>query len=280
MKVILLALSLITPIVSKSDVLLKDIGIIGLASHDMFSWDRKNEVNTENGRLDLSTIFDYEGGSRWEKGGDPKNAENSPVWTVTKNLVKYYKKELQVTNSSTIARVNTVKHFHGQIKESYERLSLLEFPTKGLNEMVNNIEQAALRAMHDILPGRVNTYRNVLFPFKSFSLTNFLLAKFYLNKKELNQKVKYFDGDYDDEYKNIKIPFTDVVIDLKEVDRKFIEKFSPYNHKEMLEELKRVGSGEILISDVSFINHISTLFRKGICSKDNKWILNTVPCED
>ena len=77
-----------------SEVKLRDIGVIGLASHDMFTWDRVNEVNLENGRLDLSTIFDYKNGSRWKKGGNPKNGENSPVWSITKRLVKFYKKEL------------------------------------------------------------------------------------------------------------------------------------------------------------------------------------------
>ena len=49
-------------IASLPSVRVKDIGVIGLSSHDMFTWDRKSEVNLENGRLDLSTIFDYDSG--------------------------------------------------------------------------------------------------------------------------------------------------------------------------------------------------------------------------
>jgi len=259
-----------------SEVLLKDIGVIGLASHDLFTWDRENEVNTENGRLDLSTIFDYENGSRWEKGGNPKNAENAPVWSITKRLVQFYKSELSI-NNKTQARINTVKYFHQMIKESYVRLSGLEFPSFAVDENVTNTEQAVLRALHDILPGKAKIYRR-FFPVKEFKLTNFLFAKFYLNEKELNQKIAYFNGDYDQEYKEIKIPFTRRVINLKEVDGAFIEKFSEYNQARMLAELKRVGDGDITISEVYFIHHVKELFQKGLCSKNNKWIQNNLIC--
>jgi hypothetical protein len=122
---------------SYSKVLLKDIGIIGLASHDLFAWDRKNEVNTENGRLDLSTIFDYTDGKRWKKGGNPKNGENSPVWTITKNLVNFYKEKIKTMNSDE-ARILTVNHFHSMVKESYERLTEQSFPETTINQMVTN----------------------------------------------------------------------------------------------------------------------------------------------
>ena len=102
----------------KADGLLKDIGIIGLASHDIFAWDRKKEINTENGRLDLSTIFDYENGDRWKKGGNPKNTENSPVWSITKRLVNFHKKQLKIVDKVE-ARKRTVKHFHEMIKLSF-----------------------------------------------------------------------------------------------------------------------------------------------------------------
>jgi hypothetical protein len=253
------------------EVLLRDIGVIGLSSHDMFTWDKEREVNLENGRLDLSTIFDYENGSRWEKGGNPKNAENAPVWTITKGLVKYYKNELK-KNDKTTARLNTVKHFHNMVKESFERLSSLEFPVEGLNADVTNTEQAVMRALHDILPGRVKTYRSRMFPIRDFNLTNFIFAKFNLNEKELNQPIKYYDGDYDSEYKAIKIPFTRKKINLKEIDGKFISNFSEYDQDNMLRELKRVGDGEIHMSQVYFIHHFKELYSKGICSTDNGWI--------
>ena len=251
-------------------VLLRDIGIIGLSSHDLFAWDRKNEVNTENGRFDLSTIFDWEEGARWEKGGNPKNAENAPVYTVTMILVDHHKAELKKGLSQEDARRSTVKLFHSMIKDSYERLSGMKFPKLGINQMVNNTEQAALRGMHDILPGKVKLFNRL--GRKELKLTNMLFAKTRLNEQELNQEVPYFDGDYDYEYQNIKIPFTKVTVNLKKVDGEFIEKFSPYKQADMLAELKTVGEGKLHISEVSFMHHISDLYAKGMCSLGNDWM--------
>lgn len=259
-----------------ASVLLKDVGIMGLASHDMFAWDRKNEVNTENGRLDLSTIFDYKDGKRWKKGGNPKNAENAPVYTITMMLVNYHKSELKKGLTYEEARKNTVKHFHSMIKESFTRMSGQDFPTIGRYEDVTNIEQAAMRGLHDILPGKVKLFGRKK---SELVLTNVWKAKTFLNEKEMNQAIKNFDGDYDDEYKHINIPFTRKDINLMKVDGEFIEKFSPYNQSEMLAELALVGKGEIQIEEVFFIHHLEELFSKGICSKNNLWISQEIPCE-
>lgn len=274
MKYFFLFLILSTQVQARA--LLRDIGVVGLMSHDIFAWDHKAEVNTENGRLDLSTIFDWENGTRWEKGGNPKNGENAPVYTITMQLVKFYKNELK-TNSPEVARQKTVVHFQGMIKESFERLSGLTFPHEGVNGKVTNTEQAALRGLHDILPGRVKLFNRPLR--KELKVTNAFNAKFKLNEEELNQELKDFDGDYDDEYKNIKIPFTKVVINLKEVDRKFIEKFSDLKQEEMLLELAQVGKGEIGIQDVSFIHHISALVSKAICPTGNSWMPQNISCK-
>jgi hypothetical protein len=259
----------------KAEVLLKDIGIIGLMSHDIFAWNHKTEVNTENGRLDLSTIFDFDNGSRWEKGGNPKNGENSPVYTITMKLLNYYKSELKKSDSK-IARQKTVLLFHHMIKESFVRLSGLPFPETGLSEKVTNTEQAALRGMHDILPGRVKLFGRLLR--KELVLTNAFTAKLKLNEAELNQKITYFNGDYDEEYKHIKIPFTKKVINLKEVDAKFIEKFSPYKQAEMLDALKKVGLGEKNLQDVFFMHNLSDLVSKAICPTGNEWMPQDIVC--
>lgn len=277
MKIVSLLIVLCMASAQASEVHLRDIGVIGLASHDMFAWDRKTQLNTENGRLDLSTIFDYEDGKRWKKGGDKKNGENAPVWTITKGLVNFHRNLLKQGDSFEAARKKTVKEFHRQIHVSYKRLSGLEFPKAGINASVTNTEQAAMRGLHDILPGRVKIIREN-FPLKSFALTSFSLRKFYLNNKELDQKISYFNGDYDQEYQEIRIPFIRKVINLKEVDKKFIEKFSPYSQAAMLDELKQVGEGTLAIYQVSFIHHIFELFQKGICHTDNEWMPKEVPC--
>lgn len=275
MKTILLLL-ILSSSAQASQVLLKDIGVIGLMSHDIFAWDAKTERNTENGRLDLSTIFDYEDGKRWKKGGNTKNGENSPVWTVTMKLVEHYQQELK-SKSPAEARKSTVRVFHSMIKDSFVRISGNAFPEQGINAPVTNSEQAALRGLHDILPGRVNTYdRKIL---KDFALTNFLFAKFRLNEKEMNQVIPNFNGDYAEEYKNIQIPFSKKVVNLKEVDGKFIERWSSYKQEEMLQELAEVGKGKRHLSEVSFMYEVVMMARKAICPMGNQWMPHEVSCQ-
>lgn len=251
-------------------VLLKDIGVIGLSSHDLFTWDRVNEVNLENGRFDLSTIFDYEEGKRWKKGGNPKNAENAPVYSVTMGLVDYYKSELKKGLSPEMARKSTVKVFHQMVRESFVRLTGLPFPEVGMNESVTNTEQAAMRGLHDILPGRIKLFDRI--GRKELDVTNLFLAKTRLNQKELDQEIPYYNGDYDEEYLAIKIPFSKKTINLKALDGEFIDKFSPYKQSEMLEELALVGKGELSISELGFVQHLGELYAKGICSEGNQWM--------
>jgi hypothetical protein len=253
----------------------RDIGVIGLMSHDIFAWDREKSENTENGRLDLSTIFDHNGGQDWSTGGNPKNCENAPVCTITMRLVEYYQEQLKSQNADD-ARRSTVVLFHEWVKESYVRLSGLELPQEARDEAVNNVEQAALRGMHDILPGKIKLFHRPLLT--TLDLTNFLFAKTQLNDDELDQEVAPFDGDYDPEYKAIKIPFSSVVINLMEVDGQFIETYSPYKQADMLADLRRAGRGEINIQNVFFMHHISDLVAKALCSKGNVWMPDDLDC--
>lgn len=254
----------------KAQVLLQDIGVIGLASHDLFTWDRENEVNLENGRLDLSTIFEFENGKRWKKGGNPKNEENAPVYTVTMRLVSSYQALLKKGMPSDAARKMVVQEFHAMVKASFERMTGLKFPATGINEEVTNVEQAAMRGLHDILPGRVKLFDRI--GRKELNVANVWFAKTKLNDKELNQTIPFYNGDYDSEYKAIKIPFSRKVINLKAVDGEFIQKFSPYTQEEMLSELALLGKGEITPEDIPFMQHLKELFGKGICSKGNAWM--------
>lgn len=273
---LILALSAFS-ISASAHVLLRDIGVIGLMSHDIFAWDRKAEVNTENGRLDLSTIFDFAEGTRWEKGGNPKNEENAPVYTIAMQLVEFYKAALEVGESPLNARRMTVAEFHRMVEDSYQRMFGESFPQQALLEHPNNLEQAALRAMHDILPGRVKLYDRSFR--RELVMTSFFTAKTMLNEKELNQPLKPFDGDYDSEYKAIKIPFSGVTINLKKVDGQFIEKFSPYRQTDMLAELALVGQGRKLLQETSFAFRLRDLIGKALCAENNPYMPQNRVCQ-
>ena len=259
----------------KAQVQVRDVGVIGLMSHDLFSWDPRSEQNRENGRLDLSTIFDYNQGLSWQQGGDPKNAENSPVFSVTMELVEYYS-DLVKTHSALVARQQTVVYFHSLVSSSLKRMTGVEFPETTINQSVDNLEQASLRALHDILPGKIKLYDRV--GRSELVVTDVRLAKTRLNLRELNQEISYYNGDYDKEYEAIEMA-PNRFINLKKVDATFIEKFSPYTQSEMLSELAQVGRGELLIEDVSFHFHIQEMIAKGLCGKDNIWMPQERKCE-
>lgn len=275
------------PIYSPPQVLVKDIGIIGLASHDIFAWDKKTAQNTENGRLDLSTIFDYEGGKRWQKGGNPKNAENAPVYSVTMNLIKFYQHELKELKKvhtlsaeevQYLARKKTVQYFHQMVKESFERMLQLPFPQEGINQAVTNSEQSVFRSLHDLLPGKIKFLGRPLLKNQLMTVTNPLFARFHLNEEELNQSIKSFDGDYDQEYQKIKIPFSRKVVNLKQIDQDFIAQYSPYQLTDLLSELALVGAGKIQLHETSFHHHLLDLFAKAICPINNQWMPQTIHC--
>ena len=256
--------------------LVRDIGVVGLFSHDIFSWDRDIEVNKENGRLDLSTIFDYENGKRIKRGGDPKNSENAPVYAITMQLVDFYEQRLRKTSGSKVekearARKDTVILFHKWVRESFTRLTLVSFPKLGLDEDVTNVEQAAMRAMHDILPGKISLIRRFA-PIKEFTVTDWKFARLKLNDKELDQEIPSFDGKYAEEYRSISIPFTNRTIDLREIDKEFVEKFSDYDFEAMQTELQSLGSDEISFKGLSFGEDLELMLQKAICSNGNVWM--------
>lgn len=269
-------LSAVLPTLVKAQTRVMDIGVMGLASHDIFTWSKSEKRNLENSRLDLSTIFDYNEGKDWESGGNPKNSENAPVWSVTKRLVEYYKLLLEYYTHEE-ARKMTVEFFHNLVRISYKNLTLKEFPTSAINKKASNIEQAVMRAMHDILPGSIKLYRPIGYPAQFIDLTDFRYSKLFLNLKELEQEIPFYDGDYDDNYKNIILP-NNLIINLKEIDRNFISNNSHLDLDFMLGQFKRASVGEISFKEISFMKHIEILFSKAICSKNNKWINNRIPC--
>ncbi|MGI0118208.1 hypothetical protein [Zooshikella sp. RANM57] len=276
-----------------------DVGVMGLASHDLFQWNGKTQQNVENGRLDLSTIFDYQDGERILQGGNPKNISNAPVYTITQTLVSFYngkKQSLLLSGhfseeqAHSIARKETVKFFIGMIKESYPRFTGKEFPTTALNSLVTNEEQAVMRALHDVLPRTIEVVRG--FDNQPFSVTDYKYAMTFLSSAELSQPIKMYDGKYDPAYLNVLVPGRDGLqkVNLKEKDQTFIETQTDYKLEQMLAELKRYGRQQNnqqfplnLIEATSFGYHLQALFAKGLCKYNtdgttNEWMLDSVVC--
>lgn len=258
-----------------ASVLVRDVGVMGLASHDLFAWDHKKKINKENGRLDLSTIFgntfdghyidssDWFAQQNWKHLGNKKNSENAPVFTVATGLVNYFEQLIKNNVKPETARIQTLMKFHNMVQASFERLSGLPFPNAfgTSTESVTNKEQAAMRILHDILPGQV-----LLKSGKYLDVTKFKTAKTYLCEEEMDCTVKGFDGKYDPEYNNIRLPIIKwagitMKLDLQKVDRRFIEN-AGLDADLASTQLKEVGEGKLPMSETFFAPYLIQLFTK------------------
>ncbi|MCG7550461.1 hypothetical protein [Pseudoalteromonas sp. Of7M-16] len=292
---VLLLLLFSIPALAKKPVRVVDIGVMGLASHDLFQWNAQTRENEENGRFDLSTIFDYANGTKIYQGGNPKNSSNAAVYSITQNLVSFYagkkatllmSRQMTEEQAHIIARQQTVAFFMGMVIESYERFTNARFPNYALAQSVTDDEQGVMRALHDILPGKIYVNRN--FSQQQLEVTDFKLAMNQLSPTEMMQYVKFFDGAYDEEYLHVVIPgFPDSrVINLKEIDQNFIAEQTNYNLDNMLRELHFYGKFPFfgnLVEFTSFGYHLESLFAKGICNKyvdgsPNPWNSVLIEC--
>lgn len=238
----------------------EDIGVLGLLSHDLFGWDSRTQMNTDNGRLDLSTIFDFAGGTAWNTGGNPKNSENAPVFSVTMNLVDAYSKSLAHTNDPQIARRKAVGLFRDMVTASFKRVTGLPFPDSTQCSAVTNEEQAAFRALHDLLPGAIALDSgSVLY------LTDYRTARTRLSATELMRTVPSFNGTYDTSYLSISMPGNRPPINLQEADKAFIESLTSYRQADMLAELAEVGATSRTFDKLSFYSDFVSAFRKAGC---------------
>jgi hypothetical protein len=274
----LLALSA-SALAAPAPITLRDIGVLGLASHDLFQWNKAAQKSEENGRLDLSTIFDYAGGAKIQEGGNPKNSENAPVFTISRLLVLHYSlrkadlikyAHLSEADAHAASRRETVSYFIGMVKTSFARLMGMSFPEQGLFAEVTHEEQASMRALHDVLPGTMRLDRAL--GQSTADVTDYRLARTFLSPEELDQTVAAFDGQYDPRYLSIALPHGPIV-SLQDEDRAFIEAKTSYKQAAMLAEL-----GQKPVASTSFAHHLTALFRKGLCSTGNAWIPASLPC--
>ena len=242
-----------------------DVGVFGLASHDLFKWE--NGRNVENGRLDLSTLFDHD----LEQAGERKNSQNALVYSVARSLVEFYKVQRLQGQSHDEARKETVSLFLGLVKDSYERITQEPFPTRGIAGSVANEEQAAMRALHDLLPGHITVRRGL--ERRSFPVTDYRLARTSLSFVELAQAIAGFDGKYSPEYLKVALPGGRSV-NLMESDRIFVESNTSLKLDQLLQEL---GSRPFAQTTVAPL--VRSLFTKGLCTRDNPWLPAAIRCD-
>ena len=237
-------------------ITLEDLGVLQLAAHDLFLVDREEEIDLENGKLDLSTLLDY-GSENIALGGEPRNRENIMLFTVASDLGEEYLELLEKGKNAEDAQKEIVKKYHKMIKKSYKNAfgESLPEPVDGKATFTENL---ALRTIHDFLPGNIVVDRAVT-PVLDTSLHGKMLKK-----SELKQPSSKLDGQFDSEFRNIRIvipPEIDMTIDLLERDSSFAEQFdTDYTFEYFLDEVSDGSFDE----DDEVMKQIRNLFSKGL----------------
>ena len=244
---------------TKTTISLYNLGLLQLAAHDFFNVDRQAEVDSENGKLDLSTLLDY-GYDNIAIGGEDRNRENIILFSVAKRYGEIYLYYIDRGYSEEKARKKIVKLFHRELEDVYEELFREEFPepTPGEATMTENL---ALRTIHDLLPGEVRTVQNGLRPTMTIDHRN--VGK-ELTKNELKAKSAHLDGKFDPAFLNVTIiipPNIVFTIDLLERDSSFADQFNTDHSFEYF--LSELADGRYNKND-KVMYHIRNLFAKGL----------------
>src|SRR6266850_2463639 len=207
-------------------VSLQVLGTLQLVSHDLYNVDRTTEVDSEDDKLNLSTILDY-GQENIANGGEPRNGENIAVHTVAVELGHEYLHFLKEGKTPQEARHLTVQIYIHKIKEAYEKTFPGSFPKPDPNAdqiFANDLDgDLALRTLHAFLPGTIKV-NGVMTPILDPSLVGKTLSK-----KDMMQLSRPMDGTFDPAFRHITIiipPNNIFTIDLLERDSSFAQQFS------------------------------------------------------
>ena len=241
----------------KLRVTLEDLGVLQLVAHDLFNVNRGLEVDFENGKLDLSTLFDH-GDENIAIGGEFRNRENIMLFTVASEFGEIYLDFLdQKGINAKKARTMTIELYHQKIQQVYEQTFGESFPSpqEGVATMTENL---ALRTVHDLIPGKIKVDGKM-----TPVLDSSLIGK-KLSDSELMQLSSQLNGKLDHELRHIDIVIDGVVVlvvDLLEADISFGDQFSTdFSFEFFLDELKD-GHYD---SDEEVMDQIRNLIAKGL----------------
>jgi len=231
--------------------------VLQLVAHDLFNVNRNLEVDFENGKLDLSTLFDH-GDENIAIGGEFRNRENIMLFTVASEFGEIYLDFLdQKGINEKKAQKMTVELYHQKVQQVYERTFGEPFPSpqEGVATMTENL---ALRTVHDLIPGKIKKDGKM-----TPILDSSLIGK-KLSDSELMQLSSQLNGKLDHELRHIDIIIDGVVVlvvDLLEADISFGDQFSTdFSFEFFLDELKD-GHYD---SDEEVMDQIRNLIAKGL----------------
>lgn len=235
---------------------LRELAMLQIAAHDLFNMDRETELDTENGLLDLSTLFDH-GGEFIALGGEARNRENVLIFTVASEYGERYERYLTRGRTEQDARALVLARYHHELERIYKKLFGETFPEPQAGA-VTMTENLALRTIHDFLPGTLTIGGEEVLTVDATLLDQ------PLSDRDLSALTSPLDGQLDEEFLDVIItipPDMILHISLLERDSSFGEQFhTDHSFEHFLSELEdgRYDATE----DVTLA--IKTLFAKGL----------------
>jgi len=191
---------------------LEALGILQVAAHDLYHFDRPAGIENEDGKLNLSTLLEITTAEciasppcpsfdedDIRNGGEARNSDSILIFTVASELGEKYLELVDELESEELAYEKILEIYHKKVKYAFQQTFNQPFPDPQEGSLDNN-HNLALRSGHDFLPGMVK------FNGEQVSVMDPILsgeAKF--SKSELKQRSSPLDGQFDDLW-NLCIP--------------------------------------------------------------------------
>jgi len=182
---------------------LEALGILQIAAHDLYNFDRTAAIEKEDGKLNLSTLLEVKtaGCTAFvdcvsfseddiSNGGEARNSDSILIFTVASELGEKFL-ELKAKHGEEIAYEKILEIYHKKVKHAFQQTFNQPFPAPQAGTLDNN-HNLALRSGHDYLPGMVK------FNGKQVSVLDPILVGEKFSKSELKQRSSPLDGQFDD----------------------------------------------------------------------------------
>jgi len=195
---------------------LEALGILQIAAHDLYNFDRPNAIENEDGKLNLSTLLemktdtctafvDCEDFSPDEisNGGEPRNSDSILIFTAASELGEKYLDLLEKHDGDEeIAYEKILEIYHKKVKIAFQQTFNQPFPALQDGDVTNN-HNLALRSVHDFLPDTVK------FNGVQVSVLDEILVGEKLSKSEFKRRSLPLDGQFADTWNGciIEDPF-------------------------------------------------------------------------
>jgi len=182
---------------------LEALGILQVAAHDLYHFDRTLGIENEDHKLNLSTLLEITTAEcvtsppcpSFEEddirnGGEARNSDSILIFTVASELGEKYLELVDELESEELAYDKILEIYHKKVKYAFQQTFNQPFPDPQ-DGLINNKHNLALRSVHDFLPGMVK------FNGEQVLITT-IDAEEKFSKSELKQRSSPLDGQFDD----------------------------------------------------------------------------------